>query len=305
MEAYHFSRPDITLAAYKKEHDNPRCCVFIAHGMAEHTLRYADFANYLHSHGMSVFGHDHRGHGKTEGQLGYFAERDGWNLCVEDMAAHIAHIKQNHPEIPLFVFGHSMGSFLMQEYLIRYSHEVDGAILSGSNGKPAPIAKIGYMIALLESKLRGGKAIASISEKIATSEFNKRFQPTRTDQDWLSRDKEQVDLYIADPLSGFPCTTQFWLDMLQGIDEICKPERQKKVRSDLPLFIFGGTMCAVGLYGKGLRNLINAYTQAGLFRLTYCLYPNGRHEMLNEINRQEVYEDNLRWLNEQLKAISS
>ena len=198
-----------------------------------------------------------------------------------------------------------MGSFLTQEFLIRYSDTVAGAILCGSNGTPPPIAKIGTLIAKLESKIRGPDAPATFSEKISTYEFNKRFQPIRTTQDWLTRDKSEVDKFIADPLSGFPCTTQFWLDMLGGIDEICKPERQKNVRKDIPLFIISGTMCAVGLFGKGVRNLINAYTQAGLYQIAYALYPGGRHEILNEINKHEVYEDIHNWLCQQLEREQS
>jgi alpha-beta hydrolase superfamily lysophospholipase len=302
MESYTFTRPDIELASYRIEHSNPKACIFIAHGMAEHSLRYEELAEVLYQAGYSVFMHDHRGHGNTPGMRGFFAETDGWSKCVEDMAAHIDQIKCTHPQIPMFLFGHSMGSFLSQEYLIRYSERVDAAILSGSNGKAPPIAKVGYYIALLESKFRGSKSPATYSEKISAFEFNKRLQPIRTPQDWLTRDKERVDAYIADPLCGFPCTTQFWLDMLNGVDDIAKPERQKLVRNDLPIFIFSGTMCAVGLYGKGIRNLINAYTQAGLFRIEYTLYPGGRHEMLNEINRLDVHNDILRFFDEQLVA---
>ena len=300
MESYLFTRPDIELASFRLIHPNPKALIFIAHGMAEHALRYSDFAQFLHEQGFSVFMHDHRGHGDTPGLRGYFTDKDGWSCCVEDMHAHIESIKKSNPSVPFFLFGHSMGSFLTQEYLIRYSTLIDGAILSGSNGTPPPIAKIGSIIAKIESKIRGAKAPATFSEKISAYEFNKRFQPIRTPQDWLSRDKSQVDAFIADPKSGFPCTTLFWLDLLGGINEICKPERQKQVRKDIPIFIFSGTMCPVGLHGKGVRNLINAYTQAGLFHIAYTLYPGGRHEMLNEINKKEVYKDVLRWLNEQL-----
>ena len=302
MEEYIFSRPDIELASYRYVHTSPKAMIFIAHGMAEHAQRYFDFAEFLFEHGFSIFLHDHRGHGKTKGIRGYFAKSDGWSKCVDDIHAHILSIKKTHPDTPIFLFGHSMGSFLSQEYLIRYSSHIDGAILCGSNGSPPPIAKVGTFIAKIEAKVRGADSPATFSEKISTFEFNKRFQPIRTTQDWLTRDKSEVDKFIADPLSGFPCTTQFWLDMLGGIDEICKPDRQKKVRSDIPLFIISGTMCAVGLFGQGVRNLINAYTQAGLFHLAYTLYPGGRHEILNEINKHEVYDDVLAWLNQQLET---
>jgi len=296
IEQFQLKRPDIDLAAYRLLHPSPKAIVFIAHGMAEYALRYEPFARYLHQEGYSIYMHDHRGHGHTPGIKCYFADRDGWNACIEDLSAHLAQIRGEHPNTPVFLFAHSMGSFMAQEFMIRHSQDIDGVILSGSNGKPPPIAKVGKLIAKIEAKIRGPKGIATFSDKISSMEFNKRFQPIRTPQDWLSRDQAQVDAFLADPLCGAPCTTQLWLDLLNGIDEINKPERQKQIRSDLPVFIFSGTMCPVGLHGKGIRNLINAYTEAGLYRITYTLYPDGRHEMLNEINKDEVFQDITQWL---------
>ena len=296
MELYTIQRDVCTLAAYKLLHPQARASIFIAHGMAEHAQRYARFASLLHNAGFNVFLHDHRGHGQTTGLQGFFAEKAGWSKCVEDMADHITMIKESYPDLPVFVFGHSMGSFLTQEYLIRYSNLVQGAILCGSNGKNPPIAKVGYIIARLEALFRGPKALATLSEKISSFEFNKHFRPLNTPHDWLTRDRDEIQAFIDDPKCGFSCTTQFWLDMLRGIDALAVPHRQAQVRKDLPLYIIGGSACAVGLNAKGLRNLINAYTQSGLYRVTYTIYPDARHELLNETNKDEVHGDILSWL---------
>jgi alpha-beta hydrolase superfamily lysophospholipase len=300
MEAQTLENGDIRLATYTwKPEASPKAIVLILHGMQEYALRYDHFANFLSGNGYLVKAHDHRGHGRTapsEEELGHFADSGGWTLCVEDILAHCRQIGTENPGVPLIIFGHSMGSFLVQELMIRNSDLFHAAVLSGSNGPPNTLAKVGRWIAKFERMRLGGRARSQLLANISLKEFNKKFQPVRTQHDWLSRDEALVDSYIADPLCGFLCSTQFWIDLLYGIKEFSKPIRQREIRKDLPVFIFSGARDPIGLDTHGVKQLIDAYSKAGLTSVEHIFYANGRHEMLNEINKEEVYADVLAFL---------
>ena len=194
-----------------------------------------------------------------------------------------------------------MGSFITQEFILRYPNEVSGVILSGSDGAPDFLARMGRYVARLERLRKGGRGISNILNKLSFEDFNKAFAPNRTSSDWLSRDEQQVDLYLADDSCGFDCSNQLWIDLLDGLVEMSKLERQKTLPSFLPIFIFSGAEDPVGKNTKGVRNLLEAYTAAGLKSITYTFYPGGRHEMLNEINKMEVYKDIVDWLQSSVK----
>jgi len=271
-----------------------KACLQIAHGMSEHALRYRGLAEALTGAGYAVYANDHRGHGRSvsKGQpLGHMGERDTWNAAVADVYALGLRILEEAPGKPLILLGHSMGSFLLQQLLFERPDHAIAAILSGSNGKPPPIAQVGRGIARAE-RLRLGKAGKSpLLQKMSFGEFNKSFEPARTEYDWLSRDPDVVDAYIADPLCGVPISTQSWVDLLDALAPLGQLENQRRIPAHTPLFLFSGERDPVGDFGRGVRRLRDAYRAAGLDDLTLRLYPEGRHEMLNEINREEVFAD--------------
>jgi alpha-beta hydrolase superfamily lysophospholipase len=287
---------DLAVYRWPDAQEPSRGVIAIAHGMAEHAARYDEFARYLNGRGYVVEAHDHRGHGRTARKpedLGFFAERHGWSRVVSDLIERLADMRARHPGQKLVLFGHSMGSFIAQQVLYQAPQGIDAAILSGSNGKPLPLAALGRYIARLERLRMGRHGRSVLLAKLSFGEFNKRFKPTRTNFDWLSRDAARVDAYIADPLCGFLCSTQMWIDLLDALAPLAKPDNRAEVPQTMPLLIFSGEADPVGL---NLSELVNGYSKVGMTRVTAKLYRDGRHEMLNEINRAEVFSDVAAWL---------
>lgn len=279
----------------------PKAIVQILHGMAEYGSRYARLAEALAAAGYSTYAHDHRGHGKSVpsgSEPGHMADSDSWNRIVEDAHGVNREIAKRHPGAPIIILGHSMGSFVLQQLLFEHPNDMIAAALSGSNGKPPAIAALGKLIARLE-RLRVGKRKSSpLLQRLTFGEYNKPYAPARTEFDWLSRDPDEVDKYVADPLMGFAVSTQTWLDLLHALDRISNPSNIAKVPKGMPLYLFAGDKDPVGDNGKGMKNLYDAYKRAAIFDVRLKLYPNGRHEMLNETNRQEVTEDFIAWCDE-------
>lgn len=274
--------------------------VQIAHGMAETAARYEEFAEYLTRNGYIVYANDHRGHGKTAGNvenLGYLADEDGFHWLVKDVHQLSEIIRKENPDLPLFLLGHSMGSFVTQRYIMLYGSELKGAILSGSNGKQGLILNAGLLLAKNEIKKQGRKAKSYRLNKLTFSSYNKAFKPNRTEFDWLSRDNAEVDKYLKDPFCGTVFTAGFYYDFFKGLKEIEKKDNLSLVPKDLPIYILSGDKDPVGKYGKGIINLFNTYKNYGIKDVTYKLYEGGRHEILNEINRNEVVNDIVHWLN--------
>ena len=295
--------PDAELATYSwmPAHD-PRAVLLILHGMGDHGRRYDRFARYLAGHGFAVRAHDHRGHGLTghrSGQPGHFADQNGWNLVVRDVSAHLRELREVFPDQPMILMGHSMGSFIAQECLIRHGDKIDGVILSGSSGGPTIASRLAYAVATLDSWVRGGRAPARLLDQLSTYLFNRPFHPTLTLCDWLSRDPEEVRRYLNDPLCQFTNTVQLWIDVLAGIKECSKLQRQQQIPNTLPIYLFGGAQDPMSAQGHGVHALAESYQASGLSEITTQLYPGGRHEMLNEINRDEVHADLLQWLSRQ------
>ncbi|MFW2390709.1 MAG: alpha/beta fold hydrolase [Polyangiales bacterium] len=206
--------------------ESPKAVVQILHGMAEYGSRYARLAEALTSAGYTVYAHDHRGHGKSipEGSApGHMADSDSWNRVVEDAHGVNREIAKRHRGLPIVILGHSMGSFVLQQLLFEHPNDMIGAALSGSNGKPPPIAMVGKLIARIE-RARVGKGNPSpVLQKLTFGEYNKPFEPARTEFEWLSRDPKEVDKYVADPLMGFAVSTQSWIVLLGALDRIAKP----------------------------------------------------------------------------------
>ena len=278
--------------------------VQIAHGMAEHAARYERFADALTKAGYAVYANDHRGHGKTAGSqehVGYFADERGWEKVVEDMHALTGIIKKENPGKPFFLFGHSMGSFLSRHYSMLYGSELSALILSGTGGDPRALGKIGLLIAKVIAKLYGKKAKSDILNKLSFGAFNDAFKPNRTDYDWLSRDNAEVDKYVNDPWCGAVFTAGFFCDMLGGLGFINNKENIARIPKSLPIYLFSGAKDPVGGNTKGVSQVYNTLQDAGIVDLTLKFYENARHETLNEINRDEVFQNVIDWLNKRIK----
>ena len=287
--------------------ESPKAIVQVLHGMAEHGSRYGRLAKALNAAGYSVYAHDHRGHGKSitpGGTPGHMADRDGWNRIVEDAHGVNREIAKRHPGVPIIVLGHSMGSWVLQQLLFEHPSDMIAAALSGSNGKPPPIAALGKLVARIERMRVGKRNPSPIMQKLSFGEYNKAFAPNRTEFDWLSRDPEEVDKYVADPLCGFGVSTQAWIDFLAGLDRVANPSNVAKVPKGMPLYLFAGDRDPVGDFSKGMKKLYDAYKRAAIFDVRLKLYPDGRHEMLNETNRQKVTDDFIAWCDEVVAAHS-
>lgn len=273
--------------------------VQIAHGMAETAARYERFAEVLVRDGYIVYANDHRGHGKTAGsieKLGILAEADGFEWMVRDMYQLTGIIKKENPKQPIFLFGHSMGSFVTQRYIMLHGRELRGAILSGSNGKQGMILNIALGVAKREVKKNGRNTQSHKLNKMTLGSSNKMFAPNRTDFDWLSTDNAEVDKYIQNPFCGTVFTAGFFYDFLSGLKVIEKSKNVALVPKNLPLYIFSGVMDPVGKCGKGVKKLYDRYKKIGIKDVTLKLYEGKRHEMLNEINRDEVMRNVVIWL---------
>lgn len=297
---------ELLLYKWFKKDQTPVAIIQIAHGMAEHMGRYQDFARFLVENDIFVFGNDHRGHGKTgvkSAQLGFFAKEHGFERVTDDLYEITLLIKEQYPETPIFLCGHSMGSFLMRRYIQKYSEPLAGVILSGTAGDPGILGGIGLWIARREKKTKGVTAPSPFLNKLIFGNYNRKIKNPKTAFDWLTREESVVQEYIADPLCGYICTTSFYEDLLSGLRLIHRPEELAKTPAAIPLFIFSGAEDPVGSYGKGIVQVINQYEQNGN-PVTWKIYPGGRHEMLNEKNRHEVFADILEWINRQMEFLN-
>jgi len=280
----------------------PKAMIMLAHGMAEHSGRYARLAAALCDAGYGLYAPDQRGHGRTadEGMLGLFAEKDGWNKVVGDLASLNQHIGQQAPGVPIILLGHSMGSYIAQAYLLHHSASLNGAILSGSNFQPVALYRAAQVIARIERARQGLRGRSALIEFLSFGSFNKAFKPTRTAFDWLSRDPDEVDKYVNDPLCGFRCTNQLWIDLLGGLQQISKASNLAQIDPGLPILVMGGE-CDPVSEGKRLKSLADALREAGCQNLQLNIYPQARHELFNETNRDAVTADVLAWLAQAVK----
>lgn len=256
----------------------------IAHGMGEHIGRYAGLIEALVYAGLTVYGNDHRGHGRTAlsaERLGDFGN-GGFDLLVKDMVQLSQIAKQEHPSLPFFLLGHSMGSFAAQQYVLDYSREIDGLILSGSGVLDG--------LAMLASSAPPGKNI-----------LNAPFEPARTPFDWLSRDTTVVDAFMKDPLCFPQLQSASFASFLAAAPHLSDHASICKVRADLPIYIFSGSEDPVGQRLEGVRTLIGRYRKTGIHDIYTHFYAGGRHEMLNEINQDEVRADLLAWISAALQ----
>lgn len=265
--------------------------------MAEHSARYDEFARFLNGHGISVFSHDHRGHGRTDpDHLGYVSEDDGFHLQVENIGDAKQEVEKLYPGVPGFLFGHSMGSFLVQRYLQLFDNRPQGIIYSGSNGKPPVTLSLGIAFAWIVKNIQGAKKRSKIIRDLIFAPYNKRFKPNRTDKDWLNRDEAEVDKYIQDPMAGYVCTGSFFYDFLKGLKSLHTHRPFADHDKEIPILLISGGEDAVSNFGKGVRNLEQLLRDSGVQNVETKMYPGARHEVLKELNKKEVMNDVLNWV---------
>jgi alpha-beta hydrolase superfamily lysophospholipase len=273
---------------------SPRAVVHVLHGMAEHSARYARLAGRLADGRFAVYVHDHRGHGKSVSKalpLGHLADENAWRRMVDDARVVGDVVAARHPDLPRLLFAHSMGSFVAQQLLWQEPGRFRGVALSGSNGKPPAVAHVGRLVARLERVRVGPAAPSGLIQALSFGQYNRPFAPNRTDFDWLSRDPDEVDKYVADPECGFPLSTRSWIDFLDALGSLTAPANLAKIPRRAPIYIFSGDEDPVGENGVGVRRLRDAYVAAGIDRVELRLYRGARHETLNETNREEVMAD--------------
>jgi len=274
-----------------------RGVIHILHGLSEHAARYDRFARQCQAQGYAVAAHNHRGHGETcaPDGLGHYADRHGWDQLIADSLQVQQDLLQRYPGVPYILFGHSMGSYIAQGFVMRHPAHVAGLILSGSTWPNRSQLRIGRLLATLAVWFKGPRTKSAFLNKMSFGDFNQRFAPNRTEFDWLSRDPLEVDKYVADPLCGEPSSNQLWRDLLGGLLEISTSAALRKI-PDIPLLIAGGEFDPVGGAAR-LAALSAAYQKSGHTRVTLRVYPASRHEILNETDRDIVTGDVLDWCN--------
>src|SRR5579859_3699634 len=309
MESTNFrlrAADDVELFVYRwSTTQPPRGVVQIVHGLAEHAGRYARLAQALNAAGYAVYANDHRGHGKTAKtteDLGFFAERDGWQKVVDDLWQVNRHIASAHPGVPIVMLGHSMGSTLAEQFMGDDGEALAGVVLSGANGKPTAMAAIGRQITRAERLRLGARGRSKLVQSLTFDAFNKKFVPTRTAFDWLSRDPAEVDKYMADPLCGFASSIQLWVDLLDGWAGVSSEEHRRRVPRSLAIYVIAGGRDPVSGNARQIGPWIEEYRAEGLKNLEHQIYPEARHELLNETNRDEVTADLIRWLDRVVAA---
>lgn len=274
-----------------------KALVHVLHGLAEHPARYERFARHCNARKIAVAAHSHRGHGENcpANDLGHFADEDGWNKVITDAALVQRHLRSQLPDTAIVLLGHSMGSYIAQSFMIRGEGSASALILSASSFNSRLQLRLGHWLAAIESIRSGKKGKSAILDKMGFGAFNKAFSPNRTAFDWLSRDRDEVDKYVADPLCGADSSNRLWFDLTGGLLEVSSSKALQKIRSDLPILITGGADDPASGQ-KGLTRLSQKYIGTGHNQTTLKIYPQGRHEMLNEINRDRFSEDLTQWM---------
>lgn len=287
----------------------PQATLLIAHGMAEHGARYARFAAALNVAGgaanIAVYALDWPGHGRSVrslDELGHFADRDGWRYALDALHGVRQKVAQEQAGRPLFLLGHSMGSFLSQYHIVEEGAGLAGVILSGSSGTLGPLRPIGLALLRLEAALLGVRHRSALAEALTFKAFNSKFKPNQTTADWLSRDVTEARKYAEDPECGFRCSASLWAGLLAAGASLRDPQRLQHIPKDLPLLLVNGSEDQASFGAKGPDLLLQAYRAAGLKDVSMKVYENARHELLNEIPecRERVTADLLGWLQRRL-----
>lgn len=292
-----------TIACFLEIPDQPKGILQICHGMCEYFERYREFIDFMKLAGFAVCGHDHAGHGQSardEEHFGYFGKKDGHKTLALDTHSVSVYVKDQLPELPLFLLGHSMGSFVARDYISQYGNELDGVIIMGTAG-PNPALGAGLSLAKMLRRTKGELHRSRILHDLAFGGYNKRIKHPRSTYEWLSRDLKTVAKYADDPYCTFIFTTRGFEDMFTLLGRVNEEGWAATVPTDLPILLVAGEADPVGDYGKGVTTVYNRLEMAGVKDLVIRLYPEMRHEILNELGREAVYTDLLLWLEKHCK----
>lgn len=277
----------------------PKGIIQISHGMCEYINRYDDFMKYMVNEGFIISGNDHLGHGDSseKNMYGFFGDDKGYINLVEDLHILTVMVKQNFGyDLPYFLLGHSMGSFIARLYLSKYSSDLSGAIICGTAG-PNPMTKLGILASNITKKIKGNMYRSHLLDKMAFGSFNKTIQNKNSDKDWISRNQQIVNKYISDSKCMFTFTAAGFNDLMTLATLANKNTWFKELNKDLPIFMIAGDDDPVGNYGKTVKKAYDKLVKYGQKEIELKLYPGARHEILNEINNKEVYADVVMWIN--------
>ena len=280
-----------------------RCVLQVVHGMAEYVERYEEFAKFLVERGFVVTGEDHLGHGRSvgeKGQQGYFCEQDSATVLVRDVHRLKKLTQELYPHVPYVIMGHSMGSFIVRNYICRYGTGIEAAVIMGTGMQPKAVLAAAKLMVGIQKLLVGSRHVSRLLDRMAFGGYGRRIEDPRTPWDWLSRDRERVDRYIADPMCGFPFTVNGFGTLFTLVDRLHSQENLKTVPKDLPVFMVSGDSDPVGGYGEGVRKAYDSLVAAGLEDISLKLYEGGRHELLCETNRAQVIQDIYEWVSDRV-----
>ena len=284
-----------------KPNDNMQTmgAVQLVHGSCEHSARYRDFAKYLTEQGFMIIANDLRGHGKTAKNvtdLGYFADDNGWEILIKDLQEVNHYIKDANPDLPIFMIGHSMGSFLARHYSLVHGDTIEGLVAIGTSHQTKIELQFGILAAYLGMNWKGKKETGYFLNKFTYEVFNKGINPVRTKSDWISRNEQIVDDFIEDERCGFIFSHSAFRDMFTGLLYITNPRSIQNGPTHLPIYLLSGLEDPVGSKGKQVKKAYQAYKNAGYEHVSIKLYPDMRHEILNELGNKIVYQDIVNWL---------
>lgn len=279
--------------------ETPRAIFQMCHGMSEYIDRYNDFAEFLSLNGYYVVGHDHLGHGESMSsseKLGYFHEKNGNEYVIADIHTLRVKTEEKYPNLPHFILGHSMGSFLVRQYIGVYGAGLSGAIVMGTGDQPTPLLKAGRMLCRIQALLHGWDFRSQLVDGMAAGGYDKHFANEIDGSNWLSRNPENVRKYKNDPMCGFMFTVNAYYHMFSGMIKMNQQEKEGKIPKKLPILLIAGKEDPVGNYGEGVKNVYKKYKACGMKDVVLKLYENDRHEILNELDREQVFIDIWKWL---------
>lgn len=276
----------------------------ISHGMVEFIERYEEFAEYMTKKGFLVTGNDHLGHGdsvRSKDQYGFFNEKNGNAVLLLDLYQLQRKTKELYPNVPYFLLGHSMGSFLVRQYLCLYGKELDGAIIMGTGYHSRFEAKLGMRLTKMIAAIKGWGYRSKFVNALAFGSYNRKFKPGRTDKDWLTKDEKIVDDYIKDERCQFLFTLNGYYNLFFSLAKLSNKDYIQKMPKNLPVLFVSGEDDPVGNFGKGVKKVVDTFKENGMKRVSCKMYPNDRHEILNELDRKKIYQDLYEWIQKTMK----
>lgn len=286
------------LKGYHWPCEDPQSVLQVSHGMAERLLRYQPLADYLNKQKIVMIGHDHLGHGASihTDPPGYFHDKTLKHGLVQDLYQVTQWGKNKYPNLPFFILGHSMGSFILRNYLYEFGEKLTGAILVGTGQQPLWLTRFGQQSAKLLGKIQGEKHPSKLIDQLAFGNMNRKIHNKKTNKDWLVSLPEEVTAYLADPDCGFLFTLNGYQELFSLIIRAQEPEEINKIPKELPLLFLSGKADPIGDFGKGVMKAASTYQAAGMKQVTVRLYEKARHELLNEAQKSTVFNDISKWM---------